>query len=617
MISLRELLVFLCFVPALAMAQEVCNNGVDDDADGLIDLNDTVDCPCSTALIGENVASYIRNHSFEDQMCCPFGFVSAVSPPWLSCASAWQQATEATSDYFHECGYSPGGFPLPPPDGEGAVGFYAGPGYFEYVGTCLTFPEPANPLLAGVTYTLSFWVAAAVSVGNHEQPLSQADPSYFTDQMPMALFGHANECVAFPVSGVSDCIGFEPDWIELGRVMVQPALEWTRVFITFTPVEEIHTIMLGGGCDVPDSYAGLTITNSLGETYYGRPYFLLDDLMLTEAGDQVLTPVSTTGTLCAENAAVTALPPASATDYQWYQDGVALPGQTSATLDVSQLGLEGGLYTFASSFNGACLMGASSVGPALYPDPLPFIDPSQGCAPLLVSFADTTTGATTVEWSLGDGTGRADSAFTHTYPAPGSYDVRLTVRNAAGCSNDTLLENAVVVYPSVNGALSASPNPAEVGSPVVELTGAASGEVLTWWWDLGAVPPGTVEGQSLSVTFPAVAGDYPVLLVVTTAGGCVDTVRSVVRIIEPGVIEMPNVFSPNGDGRNDRFTPLDYNGTPGLLEIYNRWGQQVFSTRALAQGWSGADVPDGTYYYVVTPDDEKTEAFTGHVTLVR
>jgi gliding motility-associated-like protein len=210
-----------------------------------------------------------------------------------------------------------------------------------------------------------------------------------------------------------------------------------------------------------------------------------------------------------------------------------------------------------------------------------------------------------------------DSALVHTYTTPGSYDVRLTVHNSAGCSGTRLFEDAVVVHPPVSGEIGVDPDPAEVGSPVVTLTGTAAGDVVSWWWDLGAADPAVSVDPSVTATFPAEPGEYPVMLVVASADGCTDTVRSVVRIIEPGVIEMPNVFSPNGDGHNDRFIPIDYNGTPGLLEIYNRWGQAVFSTRSLAQGWSGSGVPEGTYYYVVTPDDAQLEKLSGHITLVR
>jgi hypothetical protein len=54
-----------------------------------------------------------------------------------------------------------------------------------------------------------------------------------------------------------------------------------------------------------------------------------------------------------------------------------------------------------------------------------------------------------------------------------------------------------------------------------------------------------------------------------------------------------------------------------MMEIYNRWGQMIFTTRNLAQGWSGLDAPDGTYFFIVTPDQPGVEALTGHVTLVR
>ena len=613
----KSTLALLLLLPVSVLAQEVCNNAIDDDGDGLIDLNDP-DCPCSTVVIGDNVASYIRNPSFEDRMCCPYGFVSLFSPPWLSCASGWQQATTATSDYFNECGYAPDGMPLPPPDGDGAVGFFAGEGYYEYVGTCLTYPAPANPLLAGVTYTLSLWIASAAVNNMLSQPLDQADPSYFTDQLPLAIFGHANECVQFPVGGVSDCIGLEPGWNELGRVMVQPSFEWTRVSITFTTTQEIHTIMIGGGCDAPDSFAGISITNQQGDTYNAMAYFMVDDLMLTIAGDQVLLPVSTNGSICAGTAAAVGVPPAGATNYQWYRDGVAVVGQTGLNLNVGQLGLDGGVYTMASTFSGECLMGSSFIPPPLTPTPRPALFPAVGCAPLTVAFSDTTgPGTTTLSWDIGFGAAGSDSAFTYVYTTPGTYDVTLRVLDGAGCTGQTVLPDAIVVYPSVNGQIGATPNPTDVETPVVGLTGTAVGDVVSWWWDLGVADPSTSSSSSVSATFPAVAGDYPVVLVVTSANGCVDTVRSVVRVIEPGVLEMPNVFSPNNDGYNDRFVPLNYNGTPGLLEIYNRWGQQVFSTVNLTQGWSGADAPDGTYYFVVTPEDAKAAPFTGHVTLVR
>lgn len=619
---MRKYMLLFAVLPLVVVAQEVCTNGVDDDSDGLIDLNDP-DCPCSTAIIPANVASYIPNHSFEEQVpgpngpCCPYGFVSPGSPPWLSCAEGWFQATSATSDYFHECGYSPIGMPLPPPDGLGAVGFFDQPGYFEYVGACLTLSSPPQPMLAGTTYTLSLWISCVASSNNHQQSVEHSDPSVFLDQMPLAIFGYANACVPFPLPTI-ECVGSLPGWVEMGRVLVQPAREWTRVSITFTPTENIHTVIIGGACDVPASFSGQYITDSNGVTVLGGAYFLVDDLLLTVASDQVLTPVSTTGTVCQENAFAVAVPPADATSHQWYRDGVAIVGQTGLQLDISGLDLDGGQYTLASTFEGQCLMGAANLPYGSDPEPWLSIEPAFGCAPLEVLFTDTSANTLTTSWSFGDGAVGSDDVELHTYTQPGTYDVTLTVTDLLGCEGDTVLVDAVVVGGPLQGVISATPNPTDTENTTVQLSSTGSqGDIISWWWDLGDVPPGTANTPALTVEFPAVEGTYPIVLAVESSAGCVDTVRSAIVITERGVIEMPNVFSPNGDGHNDRFTPLDYSGEPGLLEIFNRWGQLVFSTKSLAQGWSGTEVPEGTYYFLVTPDDTRVEKLTGHVTLVR
>lgn len=76
-------------------AQEICNNGIDDDGDGLIDMNDVSDCNCAPIVI----PSMIPNASFEQSNCCPSSFSQ------VSCATGWSQATNATSDYFN-CGFN-------------------------------------------------------------------------------------------------------------------------------------------------------------------------------------------------------------------------------------------------------------------------------------------------------------------------------------------------------------------------------------------------------------------------------------------------------------------------------------------------------------------------------
>ena len=66
------------------------------------------------------------------------------------------------------------------------------------------------------------------------------------------------------------------------------------------------------------------------------------------------------------------------------------------------------------------------------------------------------------------------------------------------------------------------------------------------------------------------------------------------------VIEMPNVFTPNGDYENDIFIPINYDYIPNsVLKIYNRWGLEVYYSQSIEKGWNGKhfseDCPEGVY----------------------
>ena len=66
--------------------------------------------------------------------------------------------------------------------------------------------------------------------------------------------------------------------------------------------------------------------------------------------------------------------------------------------------------------------------------------------------------------------------------------------------------------------------------------------------------------------------------------------------------ELPNVFTPNGDGVNDVFIPKPIPQFVQSLDfkVYNRWGMKIFSTREIGINWDGGSVTDGLYYYSAT-----------------
>jgi gliding motility-associated-like protein len=91
---------------------------------------------------------------------------------------------------------------------------------------------------------------------------------------------------------------------------------------------------------------------------------------------------------------------------------------------------------------------------------------------------------------------------------------------------------------------------------------------------------------------------------------------------DPCVINEVNIFSPNGDGENDTlyFEGLEIYfiaNRPVKLEVFNRWGNLVYEDTDYKNDWTGDDVSDGTYYYILTLPEEGREKIRNPLTIVR
>jgi gliding motility-associated-like protein len=96
-----------------------------------------------------------------------------------------------------------------------------------------------------------------------------------------------------------------------------------------------------------------------------------------------------------------------------------------------------------------------------------------------------------------------------------------------------------------------------------------------------------------------------------------------------GTYHLPNMFTPNGDERNDFFVPFPYSGVEKIdLKIFNRWGNLIFSTQDPAIKWDGKiqgsnqPVSDGVYYYVcdvyeLTLNGTVKRTIKGSITVIR
>ena len=94
----RKITLLFLLINTLCFGQEICNNAIDDDGNGLIDINDS-GCQCNANSNNNTLAALIPNGSFEDYSQCPY------EPSQLNFATGWTQCTTATADYMNTCGY--------------------------------------------------------------------------------------------------------------------------------------------------------------------------------------------------------------------------------------------------------------------------------------------------------------------------------------------------------------------------------------------------------------------------------------------------------------------------------------------------------------------------------
>lgn len=102
---------------------------------------------------------------------------------------------------------------------------------------------------------------------------------------------------------------------------------------------------------------------------------------------------------------------------------------------------------------------------------------------------------------------------------------------------------------------------------------------------------------------------------VTVTDHCNNTATFEINLV-PCSVEIPNIFTPNGDSANGFFQIEGIEGFRGSsLEIYNRWGKKVFESEDYRNNWSGAEQEEGTYFYIFKRSDGVE--YSGNLQLVR
>ena len=240
------------------------------------------------------------------------------------------------------------------------------------------------------------------------------------------------------------------------------------------------------------------------------------------------------------------------------------------------------------------------------------------CEQRPVQFNATLTGISSWFWNFGDGTSTAAPPLTHTFGKPGSYPVTLIVQDVNGCGSQPAV-NTVIINPMPD--IDAGPDKFfRIGSSVTLDASISNPGNYDFVWT-----PGTYLNTTTLLNPTALTDRRMTYYITATdkATHCANTDSMVIKPIS--IVQVPNAFTPNNDGKNDLFRVL---GTELVtrfnLRIFDRYGQLVFETNDKGQGWDGkrkgTDLPTGGFVYILTysaPNYPAAQVEKGSFILIR
>jgi len=250
-----------------------------------------------------------------------------------------------------------------------------------------------------------------------------------------------------------------------------------------------------------------------------------------------------------------------------------------------------------------------------------FETPPSGCAPYNALFNNTTAGGQQFFWDFGDGSTSTDINPTHLYNV-GNYTIKLIAYDNSTCNKIDSTTFSIIVSPKPLAAFTATPQPPKENIPI-SFTNNSTGGVL-YKWDFG--DGDTLMTKRIDTTIEHIynkTGTYHACLVAYNEYGCTDTTCKDIDAIVIPLVDVPNAFTPNGDGINDLVRVRGYGIDKMSWLIYNRWGRLVFQSASLNEGWNGyykgTLQPQDVYVYVldVSFTDGTKYIKKGDITLLR
>lgn len=330
-----------------------------------------------------------------------------------------------------------------------------------------------------------------------------------------------------------------------------------------------------------------TATNLCGGTYNVIVTSLIgcqDTAQVTVNSTGTVTMSVNSGTVCAgDSITLSANPSAIGGAYLW-----SPTGQTTQNITVSPTSSTN--YTVFYQI-GTCMDSATA---NVVVNPLPIVSAGSDqtiCEGNLVTLSGE--GATSYVW---DNNVQNNVGFS---PSIGTTNYTVVGTDNNGCSSSASVSVTVVGAPFANASLT----PSAGSSPLtVDFTNLSTGGT-SYFWDFG-------NGQDTTTLTPTnvnqvyTTGIYQITLLASN-GACQSTWTDQVFVSNPSgpvVLEIPNVFTPNGDFSNDLFLINSENLQSLSGSIVNRWGNTMYEFDTIDFTWNGEingnEATEGTYFVI-------------------
>ncbi|MBR8537563.1 PKD domain-containing protein [Carboxylicivirga sediminis] len=252
-----------------------------------------------------------------------------------------------------------------------------------------------------------------------------------------------------------------------------------------------------------------------------------------------------------------------------------------------------------------------------------------GCFPLEVKFTNYSVGGSAFTWEFGDGGTTTERSPVYTYQNPGTYTAVLTVAGPDG--NDAIYTQQIIVHDHPVADFNVGPEIVYLPQDEIRCYDM-SVDAASWFWEFGDGQTSTEQNPSYTY---AKEGVYSISLTVQNEFGCENryTQSDAVTALLSGFIEFPNAFKPRPGGagnsgtigeRNDAiFKPKHRDVEVYHIQIFNRWGQLIFESHNVEEGWDGNYkgqlAPQAVYVYKVAGKFTNGREFSkaGSILLVR